>query len=124
MISCAGFRVSGEVRLISCVRVCLLSFAIEIPIEKIKHLQGKVTNIHNRIITVICSNIIQELLDFMNTSSVSFVNVVLISNRGTLLCFTVNSYMFIVYFFHIYKLEIIYEIILNCPCQFLGYLAF
>jgi hypothetical protein len=58
VISWIGFCVSGEVRFITYVCFCLLSFEVEIPIEKMKHLHGKVTNIINRI-AVVCSNTLQ-----------------------------------------------------------------
>jgi hypothetical protein len=54
-----GFFVSDEVRLITYVCLCLLSVEIEIPIEKMKHLQGTVTYTLIRIFNLICNSMLQ-----------------------------------------------------------------
>jgi hypothetical protein len=53
-----GIFVSDEVRLITYACLCMLSVEIEIPIEKMKHLQGKGTYTLNRIFSLICNNIL------------------------------------------------------------------
>jgi len=54
-----GFYVSDEVRLITYVCLCLLSVEIEIPIEKMKHLQGTGAYTLTRIFTLICNSMLQ-----------------------------------------------------------------
>jgi hypothetical protein len=57
-----GFFVSDEVRLITYVCLCLLPVEIEIPIEKMKDLQGTGADTLIRIFTLICNSILQSLI--------------------------------------------------------------
>ena len=62
MIYWIGFFVGDEVRLVTYVRLCLLSVEIQIPIEKMKHLQGTGADTLIRIFTLICNGILQILI--------------------------------------------------------------